>query len=111
MSLDNKKIYTTDLELLNGWNTISSNEHITQQVKNGICIITAYNIHAGTTTDGTIIAKLTDNKPIKNTCVSISSSVVGTTGSPRVLLNPSGELIIRSVGSNAIVSFEIMYFI
>lgn len=111
VSLDNKKVYTTDLELLNGWNTMYSSEYITQQVKNGVCIITAYNIHAGTVTDGTIIAKITSNLPSKNIGVSITSNVAGSTGTPRAILNPAGELAIRSVEDNAMVSFEIMYFI
>ena len=104
-------IDTTDLELLNGWNTTSTSEYIRQQVKNGICIITAYNIHAGTATDGTVIARLTNNLPSKNIGVNISSTVTGGSGSPRVVLNSAGELSVRSVGDSAIVSFEIVYFV
>ena len=111
MSLDNKKINTVDLELLNGWNTVHSSEYITQQVKNGVCIITAYNIHAGTITDGTVIAKITNSKPSKNINVNISSTVAGSTGIPRAILNTAGELALRSVGTDAIVSFEIVYFV
>lgn len=111
MSLDNKKIYTTDLELLNGWNTTSDSEYITQQVKNGVCIISAHNIHAGTSTDGVVIAKLTSNLPSRNIGVSITSTVVGSNGTPKAVLNTAGELSIRNIGTDAIVSFEIMYFI
>lgn len=104
-------INTTELELLNGWNVTSGSEYIRQQVKNGVCIITVYNVHAGTVSDGTVIARLKENKPSKNISVSIASTVIGGNGTPKAILNSAGELSIRNIGTNAIIAFEMMYFV
>ena len=106
------KIITETITPLNDYSLVNVSEYFQKERQGRHVLINCYNMRTGTLTDGTIIGKITSDFPRKNICVPLSVTAGAKAGgTPRVLITTKGEISIRGLEENGIISFQIAYFI